>query len=262
VEAPSPEQRERFERDGYLIFDSGIAPKTIDRVVADLEPEFIPESERPPPEPTLVDRILRRPPRPRFAYTDHIRVQDAWRSSRDVKAIARAPSIMGLLRGLYGREPLPFQTLNFRLGTEQSPHADAFHFNSQPPGFMCGVWVALEDIDESSGPLVYFPGSQKLPETNPSALGMRPTEEDYPIYEAHVQAEIARHGFEPRLALLRKGEAVLWAANLLHGGSPTEPGEQTRRSQVTHYYFEGCRYWTPMLSYHGHTTWRDPAWIE
>lgn len=26
---------------------------------------------------------------------------------------------------------------------------------------MCGVWVALEQIDEDNGPLVYFPGSHQ-----------------------------------------------------------------------------------------------------
>lgn len=91
---------------------------------------------------------------------------------------------------------------------------------------------------------------------------MRPDPEDYPMYEAHVQAEIERHGFEPEVAALRRGEAVLWASNLLHGGSPTKASDTTRRSQVTHYYFEDCRYWTPMLSYEGHTAWREPAWIK
>ena len=46
----------------------------------------------------------------------------------------------------------------------------------------------------------------------------------------------------------RKGEAFIWAANTLHGGEPIADPESTRRSQVTHYYFEGCRYWTPLTS--------------
>ena len=28
---------------------------------------------------------------------------------------------------------------------------------------MVGIWVALEDVDEECGPLVYYPGSHKLP---------------------------------------------------------------------------------------------------
>ena len=59
---------------------------------------------------------------------------------------------------------------------------------------------------------------------------------------------ITERGLAANPALLRKGQAVVWAANLLHGGAPiTRPGA-TRRSLVTHYFFEGCSYFTPMLS--------------
>jgi ectoine hydroxylase-related dioxygenase (phytanoyl-CoA dioxygenase family) len=56
--------------------------------------------------------------------------------------------VLGLLGVLYGREPRPFQTLNFKVGTQQRPHSDQVDFNTEPPGLMCGVWVAMEDIDE------------------------------------------------------------------------------------------------------------------
>jgi len=28
---------------------------------------------------------------------------------------------------------------------------------------MCGVWLALEDIDADNGPLIYYPGSHRGP---------------------------------------------------------------------------------------------------
>ena len=54
----------------------------------------------------------------------------------------------------------------------------------------------------------------------------------------------------------------MWHANLLHGGAPQRDTSRTRHSQVTHYFFEGCRYWTPMLSDDEDTQWRDPEWIS
>jgi hypothetical protein len=88
------------------------------------------------------------------------------------QAVALAPAVLGLLRTLYGRDPHPFQTLNFKYGTEQRPHADAVHFNTEPLGLMCGVWVAMEDIDADCGPLVKYPGSHKLPYASPSEVGI------------------------------------------------------------------------------------------
>ena len=38
---------------------------------------------------------------------------------------------------------------------------------------MCGVWIALEDVDPDEGPLSYYPGSPRLPYV--SAGDLRPT---------------------------------------------------------------------------------------
>jgi ectoine hydroxylase-related dioxygenase (phytanoyl-CoA dioxygenase family) len=187
------------------------------------------------------------------------RIIDAWRFNVNVHAIARSKKVLALLRELYGREPLPFQTLNFRVGTEQSVHSDALHFNSMPPGYMCGVWVALEDIDLGNGPLIYYPGSHKLPEVTMQELGAEPSYDDYPKYERHIAELIEREGLEPEYGTIRKGQALLWASNLLHGGAPQR--DRNRHSQVTHYFFEGCKYYTPMRSTETEPHWRDPNWV-
>jgi hypothetical protein len=48
--------------------------------------------------------------------------------------------------------------------------------------------------------------------------------------------------------LPKKGQALIWAANLLHGGARQIDPTLTRWSQVTHYYFENCIYYTPAYS--------------
>lgn len=46
----------------------------------------------------------------------------------------------------------------------------------------------------------------------------------------------------------KKGQALIWLSNLLHGGAKQNDPNRTRWSQVTHYYFEGCTYWRPYAS--------------
>ena len=41
---------------------------------------------------------------------------------------------------------------------------------------------------------------------------------------------------------------LIWAANLIHGGKAVLDPLRTRWSQVNHYYFENCVYYTPMWS--------------
>jgi Phytanoyl-CoA dioxygenase (PhyH) len=242
----SNEQREHFERDGYLILDSsGLPEGMIDAIIKDVEPLY-----NPPGQPERVDKNGVRAVGPR--------VQEAWRASDNAKALAIAPRVLGALEELYGRKPQPFQTLNFRVGSQQLPHSDAFHFNSVPSGFMCGAWVALEDIDMENGPVMYFPGSHKLKEATWHDVGMDAKVSDFPsqleymterraAYERYVEKIVDENNYrDPEYALLRKGQVLIWASNLLHGGSPQKDPSRTRHSQVTHYFFEGVRSFNPM----------------
>ncbi|MAK60696.1 MAG: phytanoyl-CoA dioxygenase [Ponticaulis sp.] len=172
-----------------------------------------------------------------------VRAQDLWRRNQSVKSIACHNALMDLLDRLYGRKSFPFQTLNFARGSEQKPHSDTYHFSSDPEHFMCGVWVALEDVSALSGPLEFYPGSHSLSILAKADL---PGPSYAEHYEPLVAQRISEHGFRRQTALLKKGQALIWAANLVHGGSPIEAATSSRLSQVTHFYFRDCVYTTPM----------------
>ena len=176
------------------------------------------------------------------------RVQDAWPEAAAVRSLAAHPEVMGLLRFLYDRAPIPFQTLNFLYGSQQHGHSDAFHFSCRPSRFMCGLWVALEDVSERNGPLFIYPGSHRLPEYDLYDIGSSVDHPDYAAYEAFVESLMAAQGFERKVVPMRQGDALLWAAHLVHGGMPIGLEGSTRHSQVTHYFFEDCFYFTPAYS--------------
>jgi hypothetical protein len=181
------------------------------------------------------------------------RVQDAWRYVPAVRDLATRPEVLRWLELLYGRRAVPFQTLNFRRGTQQRTHSDHVHFNSLPLRFMAGVWFALEDVGPDNGALHYYPGSHRLSLYEPHDLGLsgssvRSRNEDYRQYEAFLDQLIDVLGLQKETVRMSRGQAIIWSANLLHGGDPIQDPQSTRRSQVTHYYFEGCRYYTPLYS--------------
>ncbi len=234
----------QYWRDGYLVIDPAIPGDVLDGVVAELADQFT-------PAPSLAN-----------AYRDHVRFQDAWKINANARQIALAPRVLNILRELYGRLPLPFQTINFRVGTQQRVHSDTIHFNAMPAGYMCGVWVALEDIDMDNGPLVFYPGSHRLPEYTLADVGTAPGIANYVRYEDYIAEVVRRHNLKPKYGLLKKGQALIWAANLLHGGAPQQDPARSRHSQVTHVFFEGCRYYTPLFSHPGQIVWRTPEWIQ
>jgi hypothetical protein len=244
----APEERKElaraFRRDGFVVARDLVPPELIDAIVARYPWLFDPETDFGVAPST--DAVIRSDPRRR---------QDAWFVCEPVKQLACLPAVLELLQFLYGRRPLPFQTLNFEIGSEQPPHADSIHFDCIPSGYMCGVWVALEDMTEENGPLVYYPKSHRLPRVRLEQLGLWPDPDatkaagpNYALYERYIQAAVDAAGLEPLRLLAPKGSLLIWSSDLVHGGTPIVRAGATRMSQVTHYYFEGCSYYAPILS--------------
>lgn len=206
------------------------------------------------PDPGFDDKAeaIRRRLAARFNWGDpaacplSARVQDAWTFDPGVRDIACNVSILALLSALYGRQAFPFQTLNFPVGTQQPVHSDHIHFCSIPERFMCGVWVALEDVHADAGPLFYYPASHVWPSYGNAHIGATPGDDAVVKFIRLHQEMPARLGVERETFLARKGQALIWASNLLHGGGARNDRARSRWSQVTHYFFEGCRYTTPL----------------
>jgi hypothetical protein len=227
----------KLREDGFAVFDfpEPEFDRVADTIIRTLEPRYDWDAWR-------------------KGETADLRVQDAWETVPEVKQIACNPKILKLLSDLYGRRAFPFQTLNFPVGTQQHFHTDSVHFSSCPERFMVGVWVALEDIDADNGPLIYYPGSHKLPIFTNEHIGRNPDiggpnrYNNYPLYQKAWEAIVDALGFQPLYFHAKKGQALIWSANLLHGGAAQRDMNRTRYSQVTHYYFERCCYYTPLHS--------------
>ena len=223
---------------GYAVFDfpDDDLDSRIERIKANLAPRYGADFADPESDKTIGER----------------RVQDAWQFDNDVHAIAANAGVIALLGKLYGRPAFPFQTLNFPVGTQQAAHSDIVHFSSQPEKFMCGVWLAMEDVSADAGPLFYYPGSHRWPVMSNMLVGRKGFGESLNSaqdpYEKAWEALCKAQGAEPQTFLARKGQALIWSANLLHGGSLQTDPRLTRWSQVTHYYFDDCMYYTPAFS--------------
>jgi hypothetical protein len=227
----------QYAENGYVIIDPGIDAAVIEQAKTSLEGQFQENA-------TLAKNLQNR-------------IQDAWTYNESVRQIASAPRVLKVLELLYRRKPIPFQTLNFKVGTEQRTHSDMIHFSSIPERFMCGVWVALEDVHELNGPLHYYPQSHKMKFYDMLDMGvmasasrkMKNQYMDYSdFYENFIEEVIQSKGLKKSTLNVKKGQALIWAANLLHGGDKILQPGSTRQSQVTHYYFEDCLYYTPLFS--------------
>jgi ectoine hydroxylase-related dioxygenase (phytanoyl-CoA dioxygenase family) len=171
------------------------------------------------------------------------RFMNAHRKSPAAAGLVEDPRLLELLELILGRRARLFQTISFLRGSQQSAHSDAFHMMTEPPGFLVGVWIALERIDESSGPVFYLPGSHRMPYVMTEDLDLGSTS---PLMTADKGRAYVHRMREQESAAPRAkqaftadpGDVLFWHHNLLHGGSAIEREGATRRSLVAHFFGE------------------------
>jgi hypothetical protein len=160
--------------------------------------------------------------------------------------ILKHPGLLQWIRLLTGHEPKPLQTIASHKGSQQGVHSDSIHMTTYPLGYLTAAWIAFEDIHPDCGPLVYYPGSHKLPYLFSKDVDI--TEADFKRegyapyharYEPRIQELIATNQIEPRYFHARKGDVLIWHANLLHGGSARRDMQLSRRAAVCHFFVKG-----------------------
>ncbi|MFN4079807.1 MAG: phytanoyl-CoA dioxygenase family protein [Saprospiraceae bacterium] len=178
-----------------------------------------------------------------FNYTRR-KIFNLWEKSELARnGFFKKLELLEILSFLLGKPVIPFQSLNFVEGSEQRAHSDSIHMSTWPEGYLIAVWIALEEAGERNGALVYYPGSHRLPYLSGRDYPSGNTRfwigaESNRRYEDKIAGLIDQHGLKPRVFRAQTGDALIWHANLIHGGLPIREADATRRSMVCHYYAE------------------------
>ena len=124
-----------------------------------------------------------------------------------------------------------WQTMLFDRSVGTDIHLDTWFLDTNPKGFLIGLWIALEDINADSGPFVVYPGSHKLQVSrrlkNLSDLNRKRNQ---------LLGALEANGVKPVQLLLKKGDLVLWNSLLAHGSELPSSEHETRKSVTAHFY--------------------------
>lgn len=213
---------ENWSDNGYLILNKLISNQTVDAVNAEIE------------------RLLQTGD---LRFTNGNKLMFAHNQSALINSITQLPGLISVLEFILNKKLVPFQTINFITGSQQKAHSDSIHMTTYPLGYLIAVWIALEDINENNGPLFYYPGSHQLPfllnsDYNQSSTLLALGKKKYSDYEDALDEILVEKHFVKQTFLAKKGDALIWHANLVHGGAPIADPSSTRKSMVIHYYAE------------------------
>jgi ectoine hydroxylase-related dioxygenase (phytanoyl-CoA dioxygenase family) len=224
-------------KQGYLIFKNAIPATLVDTLNNELEKLKVEPDESIkitgnfkgslPYAPQLVTK------------NNSVRIVDYYAKSQTALDIILNEQITRFLSIIFEDKPLVFQGLNFEYGSQQNIHQDTAYVVANEPMKLAAAWVALEDVSEGSGELIYYEGSHRLPEYyfskhfkhfNPERDGDPQHEE----WQGLLHTNSKKLNLPLRKFLPQKGDVLIWHADLAHGGAQIT-NNKTRRSFVGHY---------------------------
>jgi phytanoyl-CoA hydroxylase len=225
----------QFERDGFVVLEGFFAPHRIDRAesamaaLLDGRPgEVLVDSLR-TGRRTLWSLAEQRETR-RFKFNDlHL-------LSEEARDLALEPELASVLEGMLEDPPVLCGSAHFQKGCSRTIHIDSHYMAPRTPRSLIAAWIAFEDVHPDSGPVVYYPGSHRIPlyRFNDGTHNAAPDEEaDWFDY---IDVQIRLRRLKERRFLAKKGDVLIWHSGLVHGGCPVRDPSRSRSSMVCHYY--------------------------
>lgn len=223
--ALSNEDREsaiRYDDNGYMILRNFLSEEKVDKINVEIDKLM--------EEGTL-----------KFRYGG--KLMFAIHHSEIIRNIGNDKNFLEFLSILLDGKAKLFQSINFINGSQQKTHSDSIHMTTYPLGGLLGVWIALEDVDETNGALHYIPGSHKLPyflnsDYDNEGTALKIGKKSYKAYEEFLENKVKELGLRKEVFRAKKGDLLIWHANILHGGEPHTDKNKTRKSLVYHFFDE------------------------
>jgi len=232
VTAKEAEALAHYIDHGYVIFPKVVGDEVIDAYLDLFELSW---DEAPPSVYVHVERRVQHMSREIY---DKITKVSSLHCCFDRAGELIFPSVvLRFLTLIYDRPPVAFQTMTMRKGSEEALHIDTGPLTLTEPMTMAASWLALEDVRPGSGELQFVPGSHSVPEyLHPGvSKGHNNDMATYGQVLEQTKGVCRDRGFTTERFEAKKGDVLIWHADLLHGGAKIEDHSSTRKSLVTHY---------------------------
>jgi len=173
---------------------------------------------------------------PRQAGT---KILEAHSHSKVLGSLLSHPKLFRMVELILNDVAVATQSLLFSHGSQQGLHRDPWFVPTNPASTMLASWIALEDISPNSGPLAFISSSHRLPWSLLDGTGDILFADASPLaiekHKRRLFQKVENKRLKVQHFVPRRGEAILWHAGLIHGGSDVKDANETRKSFVVHY---------------------------
>ena len=229
---------ESFATNGFVVIKRAVEAELVDKLNAEIERFW-----DAPPTGLLIetfepDSVLHYVQPNKEFRAGRTKLLDLYAFSSLAREAISTPRIVEFLTAIFESKPKAIQGLAFWTGSEQALHKDSAYVKiDTAPMNLVASWLALEDISVGTGELEYYVGSHQAPEFlfggSHKWLENNPGEHDSFLASIHEDARV--YGYGRASFNARKGDVLIWHADLAHGGASIVNREMTRKSLVTHF---------------------------
>lgn len=254
----SYQQKEFWQENGYLVLPQFFSQQKVEEIVRLHKKVF-----KQCPDNIVVDNITTN----RRCYVSSLspqekkhslKINDLYLNYHEVRSLSLNESLVDILGDLLGGKPVLCNTLSLDYGTQQFLHVDSLYMTPLTDEHLVATWIALEDCHPDAGPLVYVPGSHKIPIYRFSNGSAHQVNKEFAQWQEYIKENVDKYGLKEEIFLPKKGDVFIWHAQLLHGGSPINNPRLTRKSIVNHYFTQSdCKQLGSKLIPHGSGFWMD-----
>jgi ectoine hydroxylase-related dioxygenase (phytanoyl-CoA dioxygenase family) len=167
------------------------------------------------------------------------KINDLYLISELFRSYFLSPKLVRVLSNCVEGSPLIINSLNFTVGSSQRAHFDTWYMPPPIEDAMVVASLALENCTPDNGPVFYYPGSHRLSKYRFSTGHIRAVESEMPVCDGFLWPTLQAAGIEKKVLICKAGDLFIWHSQLLHGGSPINDPQATRRSIVVHYWRQG-----------------------
>ncbi len=233
-----------FEKNGYVVLEQIIKHEDLDKVWEEIDDVFHHN------EKYEIEAIAHRFNNQALTPVSKIpkekingigsRLNDFHECSVKTQKLSSNPFLRVFLEGALEKHIAVFQSLVFKYSSQQAIHQDFPWVTSPIPSHLAAAWIPFEDVHPDSGPLVYYPGSHRMPKFDFGKTGilykhgqsLLDSEKDFTPY---LEKTLKKHNYNGEILLIKKGDVLIWHGALVHGGTPIKDPNKTRKSLVVHY---------------------------
>lgn len=222
---------------GYAIIPGAISHELADTLMAEMDGVT-----------AHADKFIARRARAAYAHPTAdvvkdptFRIIDFHVNSQHAAKAIYCDAVSEVLHAAFEQPANAFQCLTFVHGSQQALHQDGAYVVVAEPLQFLASWIALEDVTEGSGELMYYAGSHRLDDflfgADKDSKAWHPERHGKPAHQEFLKSIVERSkamGLPLERFLPRKGDALIWASDLVHGGARMK-NHNTRKSIVTHY---------------------------